>query len=195
MTRSKSRYFATAVRMDEAFLALLERKDFEYITVKEICAAAGVNRSTFYLHYETIGDLLAESTQYLTDQFRASMPRDAASLLEKLPSCPLEELYFVTADYLEPYLLYIRAHRRVFRTALENASVLRLNDTYTALSRHILLPVLDRFGVPAEDQKYMIRFYIHGIIAIITEWLSGDCREPVGHIVSVIQRCAGRGAP
>ena len=25
----------------------------EYITVKEICETAGVNRSTFYLHYET----------------------------------------------------------------------------------------------------------------------------------------------
>lgn len=29
--------------MDEAFLKVLEKKDFAYITVKEICAAAGVN--------------------------------------------------------------------------------------------------------------------------------------------------------
>ena len=37
MTRSESKYFATAARMDEAFLKLLEEKDFAYITVKEIC--------------------------------------------------------------------------------------------------------------------------------------------------------------
>lgn len=55
MTKSESKYFATAAKMDEAFL---EKKDFAYITVKEIYAAAGVNRSTFYLHYETINDLL-----------------------------------------------------------------------------------------------------------------------------------------
>ena len=42
--RQQSKYFATAARMDDAFLALLEKKDFAYITVKEICAAAGVNR-------------------------------------------------------------------------------------------------------------------------------------------------------
>ena len=54
MNRSESKYFNTAVRMDEAFLSLLEKKDFAYITVKEICEAAGVNRSTFYLHYETL---------------------------------------------------------------------------------------------------------------------------------------------
>lgn len=33
--------------MDEALILLLEDKDFEYITVKEICRKAGVNRSTF----------------------------------------------------------------------------------------------------------------------------------------------------
>lgn len=47
MNRSESKYFNTAIRMDEAMMELLERKDFEYITIKEICAAAGVSRSTF----------------------------------------------------------------------------------------------------------------------------------------------------
>ena len=41
MNKSESRYFATAARMDEAFLTLLAKKDFEYITVKEICEVAG----------------------------------------------------------------------------------------------------------------------------------------------------------
>ena len=54
--------------MDEALLALLEKKDLPYITVKEICQQAGVNRSTFYLHYETIGDLLAESCLLYTSR-------------------------------------------------------------------------------------------------------------------------------
>ena len=31
--------------MDEALLKLLERKDLAYITVKEVCEVAGVNRS------------------------------------------------------------------------------------------------------------------------------------------------------
>ena len=46
MNRSESKYFVTAARMDAAFLALLEEKEFAYITVKEICEKAGVNRST-----------------------------------------------------------------------------------------------------------------------------------------------------
>ena len=47
MDRTRSKYFNTAVKMDEALIALLKEKDFDYITVKEICTQAGVNRSTF----------------------------------------------------------------------------------------------------------------------------------------------------
>ena len=47
MNKSESKYFNTALLMDEALIQLLEVKDYEYITVKEICEKAGVNRSTF----------------------------------------------------------------------------------------------------------------------------------------------------
>ena len=47
MNRNESRYFKTAAKRDEAFLRLIEEKDLEFITVKEICNKAGVNRSTF----------------------------------------------------------------------------------------------------------------------------------------------------
>ena len=69
MNKSESKYFNTASKMDEAFLDLLSKKDFAYITVKEICDKAGVNRSTFYLHYETVSDLLSESIEYMNGQF------------------------------------------------------------------------------------------------------------------------------
>jgi len=54
--------------MDEALICLLEKKDFEYITIKEICQEAGVNRSTFYLHYENTRDLLEETVEYLVKE-------------------------------------------------------------------------------------------------------------------------------
>ena len=48
MNKSESKYFNTAVRMDEALLELLEKKDFAYITVKEICEKAG-SESFYFL--------------------------------------------------------------------------------------------------------------------------------------------------
>ena len=192
MNKSESKYFATAARMDEAFLALIEKKDFAYITVKEVCERAGVNRSTFYLHYETVGDLLAESAQYIIDQFMASMPHDTMDFLEKLPDRPLEELYLITPEYLTPYLTYIKEHHRIFKATVEQASVLQMTVAYEKLNRYVLIPILNRFAVSPDDQKYVMQFHIAGLMAIINEWLKDDCKDSIEHIVSVIRLCVKR---
>jgi len=192
LNKSESKYFATAAKMDEAFLALLEKKDFAYITVKEICAAAGVNRSTFYLHYETIGDLLAESMEHMNRQFLDYMAYDSEAFMAKLHTCPMEELYLLTPEYLTPYLNYIKEHRRLFRTATENAAVLGLNSSYNRMFRHVFTPILERYGVPQQDRAYLMAFYIQGLMAILTEWLKGDCADSIEHILAIIRRCIMR---
>ena len=189
MTRSESKYYATAARMDEAFLKLLEEKDFAYITVKEICEKAGVNRSTFYLHYETVSDLLAESARYIIGKLIANMPQDTAEFFEKLQTRPLEELHLITPEYLTPYLNSVKEHSRIFRTAVEHSSVLGMDDVYLALNHHVFTPILDRFHIPPSEQKYMMPFYIHGLMGIINEWLKEDCKDSVEHIISVMQIC------
>ena len=76
MNKNKSKYFNTALFMNEALLSLLEKKDFEYITVKELCNKAGVNRSTFYLHYETMNDLLNETINMIEKKFYSSFNKE-----------------------------------------------------------------------------------------------------------------------
>lgn len=191
MNRSESKYFATAEKMDEALLKLLEKKDFAYITVKEICEAAGVNRSTFYLHYETIGDLLSESIEYMNQHFLEYMQRenDTEAFATELQNCPIEELYLVTPKYLTPYLNYIKEHQRLFRTAIQKAATLQQEASYEDLMQYILIPILERYRVPEQERAYILAFYIRGIMAIITEWLKKDCSDPVEQIIAVIQRC------
>lgn len=192
MNKSESKYFATAAKMDEAFLQLLEKKDLAYITVKEICEKAGVNRSTFYLHYETIDDLLNECSRHIVNEFVGSMNGNAADFIKKLPDRPLEELYLVTPKYLTPYLEFIKENRRIFRVAIENSSVLGMDSAYADLNRHVLMPILDRFLIPSADRKYLMSFYIHGLMAIVEEWLKEDCAEPTEHVVSLMQRCVAK---
>lgn len=192
LNKSESKYFLTAAKMDKAFLTLLEKKDFAYITVKEICETAGVNRSTFYLHYETISDLLAESIKHMNQQFLAYMERKPEDFATKLQSSPLNELYLVTPEYLTPYLHYIKEHRRLFHTALENAQVLGDEDAYEKMFRYVFAPILKRYDVPESDRVYIMAFYIHGLIAVITEWLKNDCADSIEHIISVMQRCVMR---
>lgn len=192
MNKSESKYFATAARMDEAFLTLLEKKDFAYITVKEICEAAGVNRSTFYLHYETMADLLSESVSHMNEQFLTYMKKDSQTFVTKLRDCPLDELYLITPEYLTPYLGYIEQHKRLFRTARENAAVLGMDKSYDRMFHHVFTPILDRYGIPQQDRRYIMAFYIQGLMAIISEWLRNDCADSIAYVVDMIQRCVKR---
>lgn len=89
MNKSESKYFNTALLMDEALIRLLEVKDYEYITVKEICEKAGVNRSTFYLHYETVNDLLSECLENIKKRFLIRLQRSLTILSVVSEPCRL----------------------------------------------------------------------------------------------------------
>ena len=175
--------------MDEAFLALLDKKDFAYITVKDICETAGVNRSTFYLHYETIDDLLKESAEYIIRHFLEYMDRDSEKFIEKIETCPMEKLYLITPEYLMPYLNYIKEHRKIFSLSIKNASILRLEYSYNKMFRYVFVPILKRYGVKEKDMVYIMSFYIKGIMGIISVWLDNDCKDDVKYIAEIIQGC------
>lgn len=193
MKKSESKYFNTALRMDQAFLKLLEKKNIEYITVKEICETAEVNRSTFYLHYETIGDLLAESVQYMNEQFLKHMKLRSEVFVSKIQECPLDELYLVTPTFLKPYLEYIAQNKRLFRTALKNSGSFGLDKTYSQMMEHVFIPILERFGIEKSDWNYILTFYIHGLMAIISEWLKNDCSDSISHVSNIMEQCVMRG--
>lgn len=186
MNKSESKYFNTAIKMDEAFIELLEEKDFEYISVKEICERAGVNRSTFYLHYETIGDLLEESVSYMNERFLEYFNGNGQSIAGRIDVADIKELYLVTPDYLRPYLEYIKEHQRVFLTAMKRSSALRLADTYHRMFTHVFSPIMDRLSVLEKEKKYLLSFYMNGILAVIKTWISGNCEDDIDFIVKII---------
>ena len=113
MNKSESKYFHTAIRFDKALLSLLEKKPFEYITIREICKKAEVNRSTFYLHYENTSELLEETTAYVLDNFNSYFCVDTESITTKFANCDLEDLKFVNEKYLHPYLSFIKENQRI----------------------------------------------------------------------------------
>ena len=189
---SKSRYLATAARMDEAFLELLGEKNFPYITVKEICSRAGVNRPTFYLHYGTIEDLLAESISHMDQEFIGYFSNGSEAVVRRLADCPIEELDLVTAEYLTPYLTFIRERKTLFRVAVEHPATLRADRTYDRMYHNIFETILARLGVPESDRAYLMAFYIQGIMAVVARWLEDDCADPIEHVVAVIRQCVPR---
>lgn len=200
MNKSESKYYNTACLMNDALLLLLEKKDFEYITVKEICEKAGVNRSTFYLHYETMNDLLEETSHYVLKNFYLQIqeaddfntPEGERSIAKHIGEARLEDLYLVTPKYLEPYLTFVKNNKRLFRTTLRHYELFRWDNTYDYMCKHIFSPILDRFGQAENVKSYLISFYINGLFAIINRWVMTDCPESIPELLDVIKTCMNR---
>lgn len=189
MNKSNSKYFNTALRMDEALIALLEVKDLEYITVKEICEKANVNRSTFYLHYETIADLVNEAAEHINKSFLSYFTQDTDSFIEQINRKDLNDLVLVTQDYLRPYLQFISDNKKVYRAAFRNPNGMQANTRYRDLKNYILEPILKKFRVPDKFWNYYIAYYIEGIMAIIKEWLNNECQDSIETIAAIIEEC------
>lgn len=194
MNKPESKYLNTARLMDEALISVLDKKDFEYITVKEVCKKAGVNRSTFYLHYEGMRDLLDETAQYLNDLFLEHMAKSdvKTDIIENIPSSPLNELRLITPKYVLPYLDFIYEHKKLFITSVKVSGLLKLDKAYDALYKQVLEPILIRFNVEEVDRGYVIDFYVNGLIAIVTRWIKREFKEPLEKIADLIIAYGGK---
>lgn len=182
MNRSESKYFNTARRMDEALLSLLYEKDFEYITIKEICARANVNRSTFYLHYENIGDLLLETIQLVHEKFSSSYSEKNFSIQGK----KRDELYFMTDEWIIPYLECIRENKHIYKAIHSNSNAFGVEKEFVDFFGKVFSPILSVYGVPKEKHEYIMTFYRYGLVSVIMKWVDNDCAESPEFIMEVI---------
>ena len=189
MTGGENKYFKTAKKMDCALISLLKKKPLEYITVCEICENAGVHRSTFYLHYETIGDLLEETSRYMIDDFLSYFSETTKSFDFNFSGCAIDKLNFICEEYLTPYLEYTKKNKEFFLTAVSNKQSLGFDNVYNRMFENIFDPILERFDYPEANRKYVMMYYLNGIHAINTEWLKDNCQKPISEIITIIKTC------
>lgn len=64
------RILRTRQAIRKAFTDMICEMDYEQITIKELTQRAGINRKTFYLHYDSLDDLLKEMQTQMSEDFR-----------------------------------------------------------------------------------------------------------------------------
>lgn len=189
MNKNESKYFNTAVKMDKALLSLLEKKDFEFITIKEICDTAGVNRSTFYLHYDNTSDLLQEATKYIIETFLSYFTIDTKPISNRYSEGELNDLIFITPEYLTPYLTFIKENKRLFKVSKILFNTMGLEEVHKRLFTHIIDPILERFHYNELERPYVARFYLSGITSIVNLWIDNNCCDSIDSIIQTITVC------
>lgn len=190
MNRFESKYFNTANLMDEALLVLLEKKDYEYITIKEICQKAGVNRTTFYLHYESINDLLEETLEMINKKFVKTFDTSQHIFVDNWKSnLKKEDLMLVTTPYLVPYLTFIKKNKKIYKLAHAKPELFNSYQTFNKMYSELFEPIMDKFNIPKKEQRYTLEFYTKGILAVIQEWLNNNCQDEIDEIIKIILKC------
>lgn len=130
-----------------AFLELRSRKAIEKISVKELCEQAGINKSTFYAHYQDIYDL----TEQLETQTAADVLTDIGHP-EELFTNPEEftrRLYYA-------YLAQEHLIRILFSGSREGLLIVRIEDSLKEMIRLISPGLLDD---PAVDTLFTLEIY------------------------------------
>ncbi len=102
MNHTDRRVHRTQTHLKHSLLDLMAEKTIQDITVKELVEAAEINRSTFYLHYHNISDVLTDMEDEVMNQLDHVFAICPDYLTEQGISFFLYELfqfYFHNADF------------------------------------------------------------------------------------------------
>ena len=184
MEKKEGKYFYTAQLMNQALILLLEKKDIEFITVTEITKKAGVNRSTFYLHYENIDELLEETIKNINEKFISSF-----NMERPLKINSPKEAFLITNDFLLPYLNFCKENKKVLRLVNQKPHLFQNKESYQKMYNLILYPAISQFVNNENERRYFLEFFTQGLSAVVHKWLELDCVTPIDELIDIIKKC------
>ena len=151
-TDRRVQYTKRALR--EALVDLMRDNHISKISVKALCEAADVNRSTFYAHYQNPRDLLRQIEAEALDDLKAY-------LLEEAPR----------TRNVTKILEYAQANADLFIMLLDESDG-NFQRQIMELAHVVDLRMTDQQAPCADDRlEYMYLFAVTGALGVLTQWL------------------------
>lgn len=165
----------------KAFKEMIIEKDFNDITIKELAQRANINRKTFYLHYESMEEILFDLSLELSDKIVASL---------------LRRDFFKAEKDLDQFNILIDAISETINSDYPLASKLITNDSYHFFSRDIKNLVKDYFINKIktktdldETSLNLIGDYIaSGLAKLLKEWFKNPGDLSVNDIATLASK-------
>lgn len=179
----------TKKALHDSMIELMKRRSCLVITVKDICDAADVGRSTFYAHYQSQYDLLKE----LEDQAFAGTVQvmDKQEMWEHSePST--QDLYASFRELLE----HIHSNRDSIQVLLSENGDARFQRKFFMTTIERMRFIRKRAGEKSPDEKelkYTSLFTVGGCIALIQEWLKSGIDTPIPALAAIFAKLTKEG--
>jgi len=164
--------------IDEAFLALLERRGYDAVGVSDIVRAADVGRATFYEHYTSKDDLLRAQLRHVSTLLRAG--RGPAGLLDATP------LFAHVRDV--PMLYRLIAGRSAAARSLRILQEVLQERVGGVLDEHIAAGASLRAPLTA---AVAARVIVAELAALLAWWTDNGMAATADEMQQLFQACAG----
>ena len=178
------RIMLTKRLLKESLLKLLKETDIFHITVKELCANSGINRSTFYNHYTNPQDVLFEIEQ-----------EAAAAILEHIRNTEKnEDLYMNLLTVCE----YIYANRETQRIIMQNNTVEDMTKVLFYPAFEFQIPEIylsKKINQNPIDIQLACIFLSSGIYNALKKWIIDDIAKSPEEIASILYHMISRQLP
>ena len=150
--------------IQEAFLAVLNEKPLGKITVKDITDRCGINRNTFYYHYQDIPALLEEICQIQVDELVNKYPE-----LNSVEECLDAAMQIVMDNKRAVMHIYNSDNRNTYVSSLWRMCEATVTTYFnTAFTDDRLAP---------EDRQLLIRYHKCECFGLILDWINNGLRE------------------
>ncbi len=163
--KESQRVLVTKGLLKEALLNLMEGSHINQITVAELCRKAGVNRNTFYSHYNSPEDLLFEIEQSYSDKI--------FQIIEK--TIPRDDYYLVLLKTLEA----IAEEPQATRILVQNTESTYFSQFIaTAFEKVTTIWAEHHWKTNAQDKAMIYRFTTGGAEWVVSNWLKDGMKIP-----------------
>ena len=173
----------TRATLQRAFLSLLREKDYEAVTIQEICDAAKFGRSTFYAHFRSKDDLKRSSLEHLRalliDRQRAALATPAGSKGRHFGFSL--SLFEHARDHLDAYRALIGG--RGGAVALGT-----IRQIVAELVRNELKETVDREAPDSVPLDFSVHFAVGAYMAVLTWWIDRGAKLPAQRMDAWFQR-------
>ena len=163
-------------------LKLMETRDIYDITVRDICSASGINRSTFYRHYNNQMELLDEIIDEIFGLIAEVNQRATSNTRDSLLYIREALMFFYVHREYDPILLSRYFTAETYYKML--AAVMK--EGYTSMPGNEKMDPV--------DLDYTIRFLCYGSYSIMREWIVRNRAESPEKIAQMmLHLCMGPG--
>ena len=150
-----------------AFLELLDEKPLNKISVRDIVERCGINRNSFYYHFQDIPSLLGEIIVERTNELMAQYPT-----VDKI-----EEAFRTVVDYAQKNRRAImHVYNSVSRDTFE-ASVMKF---CAYMTEQYLKSAYPDVCISPEDRAVLHRFIKCQLFGLCVDWMLGGMKQDVG---------------